>query len=205
MNDPYRVLGVSPGATDEEVKNAYRALAKQYHPDRNNGSPEAEKKMMEVNQAYAQVMEMRKNGTASSWGYDSGYGSSGQAQASAPEFGRVRDELVRQNFRVAVEMLEAMADRGAEWNYLYARARAGLGDSISAMNFARQAVAMDPNNLEYRAFYNQFASPMEQYRARSATAGGVMDFLYRNPCITCLLFNACCGGGCGLGRMFFCC
>ena len=51
MQDPYRVLGVSPQATDDEVKQAYRALAKKYHPDVNNGSADAEARMKEVNEA----------------------------------------------------------------------------------------------------------------------------------------------------------
>ena len=59
MSDPYQVLGVSPSASDDEIKAAYRRLAKQYHPDRNNGSPEAERKMMQINDAYAQIVEMR--------------------------------------------------------------------------------------------------------------------------------------------------
>ena len=45
MQDPYRVLGVSPQATDDEIKKAYRALAKKYHPDVNNGSADAEARM----------------------------------------------------------------------------------------------------------------------------------------------------------------
>jgi len=85
MNDPYVTLGVSPTATDDEVKAAYRKLAMKYHPDRNQGSKEAEAKMKQVNDAYAQVMDMRKNGgrtTASGYGGSStsGYGGYQQQQ-----------------------------------------------------------------------------------------------------------------------------
>ena len=52
MDDPYKVLGVSPDASDEEVKRAYRALAKKYHPDRNPGDAAAAQKMREINAAY---------------------------------------------------------------------------------------------------------------------------------------------------------
>ena len=87
MRDPYEVLGVSRDATDEEVKKAYRKLAKQYHPDVNPGNKQAEDKMKEINAAYDAI----KNGTADSWqnggagqagygGYSgySGYGGFGQ-------------------------------------------------------------------------------------------------------------------------------
>lgn len=57
MTDPYKVLGVSPSATDEEVKDAYRKLAKKYHPDLNNGSAEAEARMKEVNEAYTLLIK----------------------------------------------------------------------------------------------------------------------------------------------------
>ena len=55
IEDPYKVLGVEPGASDEEIKRAYRALAKKYHPDRNTGDEEAAKKMQQVNAAYEQI------------------------------------------------------------------------------------------------------------------------------------------------------
>ena len=109
MSDPYQVLGVSPSATDDEIKAAYRSLAKKYHPDRNNGSAEAEQKMMQINDAYAQIVEMRKNGGAQSgYQYNYGYGGSGQAQQYAPEFNAVRQQLAFGNFQAAMQMLEQM-------------------------------------------------------------------------------------------------
>ena len=214
MSDPYQVLGVSPSASDDEIKAAYRRLAKQYHPDRNNGSPEAERKMMQINDAYAQIVEMRKNGGQQSYGgYGSGYGGygyggygyggSGQARQSAPEFDSVRQMLQFGRYDEAMRALEQMNTQNAEWYYLVARARQGMGDSIAALNFARQAVNMEPDNLEYLSFLQQMSMAGQQYRQQGVRYGGVQNFLCQNPCITCLLFNLCCGGGCG--TRIWCC
>ena len=76
--DPYRVLGVSPSASDDEVKKAYRKLSRIYHPDANINNPnkeQAEEKFKEVQQAYDQIMKMRESGAT-------GYGSTGSSGSS---------------------------------------------------------------------------------------------------------------------------
>ena len=83
MRDPYSVLGVSPNATDEEVKKAYRKLSRKYHPDANINNPNraaAEEKFKEVQAAYDQIVKAKENHT-SAYDYDDrtyGHGAYGQ-------------------------------------------------------------------------------------------------------------------------------
>lgn len=60
VRDPYQVLGVSPGASDDALRAAYRRLVKLHHPDHNGGSPEAARRFEEVQDAYAQVVRQRE-------------------------------------------------------------------------------------------------------------------------------------------------
>ena len=60
IEDPYQILGVSPNASDEKIKQAYRKLAKKYHPDLNPGDPVAAQKMQQVNAAYEQIKNPEK-------------------------------------------------------------------------------------------------------------------------------------------------
>ena len=80
MTDPYTVLGVKPDASDEEVKRAYRELARKYHPDNYQNNPLAdlaEEKMKEINEAYDAITKARSGGGGSTGGgYQGGYSQS---------------------------------------------------------------------------------------------------------------------------------
>lgn len=76
MTDPYQVLGVSPNASDDEVKRAYRDLSRKYHPDTYANNPLAnlaEEKFKEVQEAYKEIMDMRA-GKGQGYGGQGGYG-----------------------------------------------------------------------------------------------------------------------------------
>ena len=215
MQDPYRVLGVSPQATDDEVKKAYRALAKKYHPDVNNGSAEAEARMKEVNEAYSAVMKLRREG-ASGAGYGAGYGASSGYGGSAgdyrggyssanPHMQAARNYIRAGHYHEAMNLLETIMERNAEWYYLCGEASLGLGNRVAALNYARQAVSMDPNSFEYRALLSRLEGGARYYQSNGQSRGFAMPtILCGNPLLSCCCINLlcnclcnCCGGGCG--------
>ena len=83
--DPFQVLGVPSTASEDEIKSAYRKLAKKYHPDLNPGDKAAEEKMREVNEAYTQALQYKKNGGNASWG--SPFGSSSGSSSTGSDGG----------------------------------------------------------------------------------------------------------------------
>jgi len=151
MDDPYRVLGLQPGASDEEVKRAYRQLAKKYHPDMNPGDPHAAKMMNDINAAYDQILKQRQ-GKGSEGGFS--YGSE-PGQGSTPEMTAVRNYLHYRRFREAFNVLNRITDRNAEWYFLSAYAHAGVGNRTQALEFARKAVELEPGNGEYQSLLQQ--------------------------------------------------
>ena len=217
MQDPYRVLGVSPQATDEEVKKAYRALAKKFHPDVNNGSAQAEAKMKEVNEAYSLIMKMRREGasgtgyggynTSGSYGYGGGYGGYGGYSQANPHMQAARNFIRSGRYQEAMHVLEEIMERNAEWYYLCGEASLGLGNRVAALNYARQAVSMDPNSFEYRALLSRLEGGARYYQTNGAGQGfGMPTVLCGNPLLSCCAINVllnllcgCCGGGCGGG------
>ena len=201
IDDPYKVLGVSRDASDDEIKQAYRRLAKQYHPDRNPGDAEAAKKMQQINAAYEQIKNPGKaQPGAGAYGYDP-FGGSHQRTYSQESQGdayqRSAYNYIRYGrYREALNVLQNCTQRDARWYYLSALANDGLGNQVTALEHIRRAVSMDPDNLTYQQVLSQIEYGSTAYRQQ---AGSYRGFTMRgNPCLNlCLcyvlqLFCPCC-------------
>lgn len=168
--NPYEVLGVSPNASNDEIKKAYRQLSKKYHPDSYVNNPLAdlaEEKFKEVQAAYDEIMKQRQNGGYSSGGYSYSGGSqqtySGGSQETA-ELQAVRNYINARRFREALNVLANISNRSAMWYYYSAVANMGIGNNLVAVDHAKQAAAMEPNNMEYVNFANQMQFRGQHYQ-----------------------------------------
>ncbi len=190
--DPYKVLGVSPTASDDEIQKAYRKLVKKYHPDVNPGDESAERKMREINAAYDQIRNIREGksayGSANSQGYGgqgygpqgyggfswedifgAGFGGFGGGQANqeaTTELTAARNYINTGHYREALNVLNSvdLSMRGARWYYFHALANYGLGNKIEAMSSAEQAVNMEPDNMEYQQLLNRLKNSGSAYQ-----------------------------------------
>ena len=154
MRDPYQVLGVPSTATDEEVKKAYRDLARKYHPDNYHDNPLADlaqERMKEINEAYETVQQQRRQGHGAQTSYSYGRGYQNTYQNSyGGTFGRVRAAIQAGNLNLADELLNANRDHTGEWNFLKGVICSRRGWMDEAKRYFETAVQMDPNNAEYR-------------------------------------------------------
>ena len=243
--DPYEVLGVSRNASDDEIKAAYRKMAKKYHPDLNGGSAEAEAKMKEVNEAYTLLIKHKGQsyGGASSGGYGgpaggyngsyggSGNGYGGQRQDDTGGFGSFdfddffrnawqqqsnygghtvyteTDPLLKNvenavnggDFQRAAQLLSNLYERRAAWYYWNARANLGLGKRVEAIDSARTAAKLNPNEPAYGELLNSMQSGGQRYRQFGSNRGFAGEFC-ANPCYSFVMLSClcnCCLGGRG--------
>ncbi|MBO5796982.1 MAG: J domain-containing protein [Clostridia bacterium] len=153
MNDPYKVLGISPDATDEQVKAAYRELARKYHPDHYTDNPLsdlAQEKMQEINEAYDTIVRSRKNGQ-SAGGSTGGY--------SRGRYGDIRRLITEGRIEDAETLLNGVPgiSRDAEWHFLKGSVLYKKGWLEDAYQHIATACRMDPTNGEYRAAYAQMS------------------------------------------------
>ena len=156
MKDPYSVLGISQNATDEEVKKAYRELARKYHPDNYQNNPLAdlaEEKMKEVNEAYDTITKMRAGGGSyqrqPSGGYSGSYGQQNYSAGNA-SYMRIRQLINVGNLDAAEQMLYEITPKNGEWYFLSGSIAYRKGWLDEAMQNFNMAVQLDPNNMEYR-------------------------------------------------------
>ncbi len=161
MTDPYKVLGVSPSATDEEIKEAYRNLAKKYHPDQYSDSPLkelADEKMKEINEAYDAITAKRKEGSSQWGGFQGGYNPVGASGSSG--FQDVRSYIMAGRIADAEQILNGVPPerRNAEWYFLKGSVLYRRGWLEEAKDHFSRACQMDPGNGEYSAALNQAMS-----------------------------------------------
>ncbi|MBQ1413147.1 MAG: J domain-containing protein [Clostridia bacterium] len=227
MTDPYAVLGVSPSATDEEIKTAFRALAKKYHPDNYASAPDvaelAAEKMTEINQAYDEIINARKNGrpvgsssdnasASGSYGSAGGYTGAGTYSGTQhTDFADVRNLLAAGRITDAEQLLDGVpvSRRNAEWYFLKGTVLYRRGWVDQAYAYFETAVNASPNNTEYRAAYTQVSQQRSgksagyQYRPKQSNASCASGC---GPCSTCvglLCADSCCE--CFGGDLITCC
>lgn len=159
ITNPYKILGVPNGASEEECTKAYKKLAKKYHPDLNPNDSAAADKMAEINAAYDQI----KNSAAgsnpfSNGGYssESAYYRRRNAGSSSPDYYTSAAQFINnRQFAQALNVLKNIEDKNAQWYYLSAVANMGIGNKSIALSHIQQACAMSPDNFIYSATYSR--------------------------------------------------
>ena len=206
MNDPYQTLGVSENASDEEIKKAYRDLARKYHPDNYHDNPLADlaqEKMKEINAAYEEINRRRSGGNRTSGGsyggYQQQYGQY-QGRSSSSVLQQVRIAIQSGDLSRAEALLANYSDHNAEWNFLRGAVCYRRGWMDEAKRYYQTACQMEPGNPEYR----QALEFMEKGTQSAYRPGGQQfgtDVCTGNPCLPlCCLWALCNGGG-----YWFCC
>ncbi len=201
MTDPYEVLGLSKDASQEDIKKAYRTLAKKYHPDNYVNNPLsdlAEEKFKEINEAY----EMLTGGGAGHSGASESTWKSARKSAGSGEFARIRNLINIGNLNEADAALDAISNRTAEWFFLKGSVFMQRGWHTQGINFIRQAVSMDPTNHEYRSALSNYTMRTQQYRTVGSQMGTGSDSACQ-CCQSLICADCCCE--CMGGDLISCC
>lgn len=221
MTDPYEALGLKRGASDEEIKKAYRTLSRKYHPDANINNPnaaQAEEKFKQVQAAYDQIMKEKEQGYSGygstngygyggyenygGSGYGNGYGNSygsGQTGEETNYLNAAMNYIRAGRYNEALNVLSGISRKSAQWYYISAIANNRLGNNVVALDHARRAASMEPGRMEYRALMQQLQGGNSWYDQMSTPYGGMQAMGNDFCCKLCLanMFCNCCLGGRG--------
>ncbi|HBC98008.1 MAG TPA: molecular chaperone DnaJ [Clostridium sp.] len=192
MKNPYEVLEISENASKEEIKKAYRKLAKKYHPDQYDNNPLrdlAENKMREINEAYDYLMK----GNPNQEHYDTGENSY-SSENSSGMYQSVENDIYNGNFKNAESKLMNVGTRDAEWNYLMGILNLRRGWYNDAYNNLSTACRLDPNNFKYQSAFNKLSGINRSYR-QPYYGDQRKDPDICNICATLYCLDCFCGGG----------
>ncbi len=203
MANPYEVLGVKEGASREDIKKAYRELAKKYHPDQFGANPLkdlAEEKMIEINEAYEYLMKHTSDSSSSNnYKSSENYNNNSYSErneAPRAQYSTVRSDMQRGNYRAAEASLNSIVNRDAEWYYLMGMLHMKKGWYDSAKNYLATAYNMNPSNPEYNDAYNNVNNRNRNYRdnyyGRKSRDDEACDFCMKLWCLDTLCE---CSGG----------
>lgn len=212
MQDPYKILGISRDADETEIKKAYRAMSKKYHPDNNPGNKAAEEVFKQVQEAYEQIMKERKEGPSyDGFGGFSGFGAEYSYSGSSSDSKTQQDlqsAFVYINngyYDQALNVLNSMEERNDKWYYYSAIANMGLNNNVTALEHAKRALEMSPGNIQYLRLVQSIEHGYSGYTGRSSNFS-INPVSGGNFCIKLLIcniaLNLCVGGGgmcCGSG------
>lgn len=162
ISDPYSVLGVSRDASDREIKKVYRNLSRKYHPDSYANKPQAEadmaaEKFKQIQEAYNQIVNERSGNASGSYGYgSSGNYGGGQSYSEEDQHLMAAMNYIRaRRYNEAINVLNGIGNRSGRWYYLSSVANMGLGNNVVAQDYAKKAVELEPDNAEFRQYYQQ--------------------------------------------------
>ncbi len=199
MTDPYKILGVSRDAAEDEIKKAYRELARKYHPDNYVNNPLSDlvqDKMKEINEAYETIQKQRAGSARPNQAENGTYYNTSQGSG---EFYRIRELINSGRFSEAEIILDAIAQggRNAEWNFLKGCILIQRGWYFDAQKFLETACYMDPRNDEYKAALNNLHANTTAYGSGYRTISRSSDCSACDMCSSLICADClceCCGG-----------
>ena len=206
MNNPYEVLEIKEGASQDEIKSAYKKLVKKYHPDQYANNPLsdlAQEKIKEINEAYDSLTKNRGSNYNANTNNRSYQQSNNQYNSGVNEYNEIRRNIEMNNIMIADQMLDRIMNRNAEWNYLKGVVSLKKGWYDQALRYITVASNLEPNNMEYRSALNNLSSRNNTYREYGNFKGYNNDGSFCNVCSSLLVADCCCE--CLGGDLISCC